>query len=383
MTQAIAQQPEEADTEPSKEIIPFDEINAVTIFTGGGMPALISQIKERIDSVIVDPTDAHDQAVMRSIDKQINKALGFINNMRLDLVTDKKQELAKIDKVGREAKIEIQQIQHDFIEPLREIEAIEAARKAKIEARWNELLGCSDWEEELSSSDIQKRIERARELAGAEDWGKYSVKIIKTKLDIMQTLTKKLLAQKTLEELRIEEASQKEEEEAQKVKEREEHIRKEAREKAEKKAEEEKAALQKKIDDEKARADQAVKDKKEAEEKAERDRIEAEKLAKLQEDMDRAQAEKDKRTAEAVAARAEQDKSAAIVAAEKAERERIEAVIKAEEEAEENRIADEQHREKIWKAISDSLEQYMTDENIQPLIDALIADKIPHIKIIY
>ena len=342
MTQAIAQQPEDADTEPSKELIKFNEINPITVFTGGGMPALIAKIKKRVDSVIVDPTDAHDQAVMRSIDKQINKALIDINNMRLGLVTDRKRELEKIDKVGREAKIEIQQIQHDFIAPLIAIEAIEAERKAKIQARWDELQNIVDWEAELSSEAIQERIAHAKKLAEYPDWGKFSVKIISAKLDIMQTLQKKLLAQKTLEELRIEEARQKEEEEAQKVKEREEQIRKDATKKAEKKAAD------------KVKADQEAKEKR-----------------------DNLKAEKAKRTIMApVRSKPKPYRGAASIRPE---------VIKKPvvSEAEKQRIADEKHKERIHTEIAAALQDKVGYTESLLAVAAIVEGKIPHIKIIY
>lgn len=342
MTQALAQQPEEADTAPSKEIIPFNEINAVTVFTGGGMPALIARMKKKIDSVIVDPTDADDQAVMRSIDRQINKALAFINDMRLDMVTDKKRELEKIDKVGREAKIEIQQMQHDFIEPLREIEAIEAERKAKIEARWNELLTITEWEEELSSEDIQKRIDHARELAGAEDWGKYSVKIIKTKLDVMQTLGRKLLAQKTLEELRVEEAREQEAEEKRLQEEREENIRKEATKKAEKKAAD------------KVKADKAAKDK--------RDNIKAEEAKRK---IMAPVTPKPRRYRGSPSNRPAAIKTPVV------------------SEAEKQRIADEKHKEKIHTEIAAALQDKVGYTESLLAVAAIVEGKIPHIQIIY
>ena len=342
MTQIATQEPEETPGTESKQLIPFDEINAISVFIGGGMPTLVAEIKERVECVIVDPTNVDDQAVMRSIDKQINKALGFINNMRLDLVTDKKQELAKIDKVGREAKIQIQQIQHDFITPLREIEAIEAARKAKIEARWNELLAITEWEEEITSQDIQNRIDLARELAGAEDWGKYSVKIISTKLDIMQTLQKKLLAQKTLEELRIEDARQKEEDEARKVKEREEQIRKDATEKAEKDAAD------------KVKKDQAEKDKR-----------------------DNLKAEKAKRTIMAPV----RSKPRPYRGSPSSRPEVIKKSVVSE--ADKQRIADEKHKEKIHTEIAAALQDKVGYTESLLAVAAIVEGKIPHIKIVY
>lgn len=343
MTQAITtQEPEENPAAESKELIPFDEINAVTIFIGGGMPALVNKIIERINSVIVDPTNVDDQAVMRSMDKQINKVIKFIDDMRLDLVKSKKQELSKIDTINRDARTEIRKEQHDFIQPLRDIEAIETARKAKIEARWNELLSITDWEQEITSGDIQNRIDLARELANAEDWGKYSVKIINTKLDIMQTLTKKLLAQKTLEELRIEEAHQKEEEEARKVKEREEQIRKDATEKAEK--------------------DAADKIKKDQEEKDKRDNLKAEEA---------------KRTIMAPA----QPKPRPYRGTPSSRP----VVIKKPEvsEAEKRRIADEKHKEKIHTEIAAALQDKVGYTESLLAVAAIVEGKIPHIKIVY
>ena len=326
----------------SKELISFDDINAVTIFTGGGMPALVARIKERINSVIVDPTNVDDQAVMRSMDKQINKVIKFIDDMRLDLVKSKKQELSKIDTINRDARTEIRKEQYDFIEPLRKIEAIEAERKAKIEARWNELLGCSDWEGELSSSDIQKRIERARELANAEDWGKYSVKIIKTKLDIIQTLNKKFLAQKTLEGLRVEEAIKQKEEEARKQKKREDDIRKEATKKAEKKAAD------------KAKADQEAKDK-----------------------SDNLKAEEAKRKIMAPV----QPKPRSYRGVPSIRPEVIKKPVISE--AEKQRIADEKHKEKIHTEIAAALQDKVGYTESLLAVAAIVEGKIPHIKIVY
>ncbi len=342
MTQAIAQQPEEPDTAASKEIIPFNKINAVTVFIGGGMPALIAEIKKRVKAVIVDPTDADDQAVMRSIDRQINEGLTFINKMRLDLVTDKKRELANIDKTGREAKIEIMQIQHDFMAPLREIEAIEAARKAKIEARWNELLAITEWEEEISSEAIQKRIDQTQQLANADDWGKYSVKIIRTKLDIMQTLKQKFREQEALEAQRVEVEEQRIAKEKRLQEEREENIRREATKKAEKKAAD------------KVKADKAAKDKR-----------------------DNLKAEEAKRTIMAPAPpkpRPYRGVPSNPPAAIK------KPVIS---EAEKLRIADEKHKEKIHTEIAAALQDKVGYTESLLAVAAIVEGKIPHIKIIY
>lgn len=342
MTQIATQELEEPDTVPSKEIIAFNEINAVTVFIGGGMPTLIAKLKKNVNSFIVDPTDAHDQAVMRSIDKQINQALSFINDMRLDLVTDRKRELAKIDTLGREAKIEIQQIQHDFMEPLREIEAIEAERKAKIQARWDELQNIVDWEAELSSEAIQERIAHAKKIAEYPDWGKFSVKIISAKLDIMQTLNKKLLAQKTLEELRVEEAIKQKEEEARKVKEREEQIRKEATKKAEKKAAN------------KVKADQEAKDK-----------------------LDNLKAEEAKRKIMAPV----RSKPRPYRGAPSNPPSAIKKPVVSE--ADKQRIADEKHKERIHTEIAAALQDKVGYTESLLAVAAIVEGKIPHIKIIY
>lgn len=342
MTQIAIQQPEETDTEPSKEIIAFNEINAVTVFIGGGMPALIAKLKKNVNSFIVDPTDAHDQAVMRSIDKQINQALAFINDMRLDLVTDRKRELAKIDTLGREAKIEIQQIQHDFMEPLREIEAIEAERKAKIQARWDELQNIVDWEAELSSEAIQERITHAKKLAEYPDWGRFSVKIISAKLDIMQTLNKKFLAQKTLEELRAEEAVKQKEEETRKQKKREDDIRKEATKKAEKKAAD------------KVKAGQEAKDK--------RDNIKAEQAKRTIMAPVRSKPRPYRGTPSSPPAAIKKP---------------------AVSEAEKQRIADEKHKERIHTEIAAALQDKVGYTESLLAVAAIVEGKIPHIKIIY
>lgn len=126
----------------------------------------------------------------------------------------------------------------------------------------------------------------------------------------------------------------------------------------------EEAARQQKEREDKIAADAAADATRKAEERAEADRIEAERLH--QEEIDRKDRE----------AKAEKDR------ADKIERDRIEAERKAESDRL-AREADEAHRAEVIAAAVAELSTYISLNDAREAIDAIVAGKIPNVKVVF
>lgn len=357
---------EEDPQETGKELIVLSEYNALELFTANGMPRLLATIEERVKSIDADPSTTDGQDTIRSIHRKLGSTKAAIDEMRKDLVTDRKRELAEIDKVGREAKMFIEALQIDWRKPLTEIEERERARKQAHEDALAAMRGLAQWEGELPSEQIEARLQKVDELYNSREWQEYSVRVMSLKLEVAQDLQKKLEAQKQLENERVEQERLRKEEEERKQREREEQIRREAEEKARREAEEA-------IERERREKEAAMQRAKEAEERAERERIAAEERQKLE--AEQAKQREQQRIAD------EQRK---------AEEERLarEAEEQRKQEEENRRLADEAHRQKVNGEILDAIRIAMAGgENhgdaAHRIMTAMLERKIPHVKIVY
>jgi hypothetical protein len=335
----------EAETvEEFKELVVLADYNALEVFTGGRMQALLDDVKSRVDSIVADPTTTEGAATIRSIARRLGSTKSAIEQMRLDLVQDRKRELADIDKVGREARNFLDRLQADFRRPLTEIEEREKARKAAHEQALAEIEALPRWDGEKPSAEIEALIARADALLNARDWQEYAVKVMGAKLKAVQELRTRLDAQSKLEADRAEQARQAAAEAERQRLEREEQIRQEERTRAEREAEN----LRREKEDAERRA-------REAEEEAARARAAA--------------AEKEQRDAEDAVRR------------QQAEKERL---ARAEAERQERAAADAAHRAAIHARIRDALaDGGLPVTHAAALVEDIADGRIPHLQIIY
>lgn len=311
----------------SEALIPLESVNAVEVFTGGGLDDLLARIRAEAVTLVPNVKTVAGRKEIASIAYKVSRSKTAIDDAGKALVADLKRQTGDIDSARKKARDTLDALRDEVRKPL------------------------TDWEAE------QERIERER--VEAEE-----------------------RARAAAEEARLAELARKEEE----IRAREEAVRaaeeaerlRVAAEQAERERVEREARLQ---------AEAAEKAKREAAaavERAEREAREATERAA------REAAEAEQRAKDA-AARAEREKAEAVAAAERrakeeadrAERER-QAKADAQRREDEARAADIEHRRSINRAAVAALVALgIEDEIAAAVITAIVQGKVPAVAIRY
>ncbi|MBH1623850.1 hypothetical protein I5U15_14995 [Stenotrophomonas maltophilia] len=311
----------------SEALIPLESVNAVEVFTGGGLDDLLARIRAEAVTLVPNVKTVAGRKEIASIAYKVSRSKTAIDDAGKALVADLKKQTGDIDSARKKARDTLDALRDEVRKPL------------------------TDWEAE------QERIERER--VEAEE-----------------------RARAAAEEARLAELARKEEE----IRAREEAVRaaeeaerqRVAAEQAERERVEREARLQAEAAENAKReaaaaVERAEREAREATERAAREAAEAEKRAK--DAAERAEREK----AEAVAAaerRAHEE-------AERAERER-QAQADAQRKADEARAADIEHRRSINRAAVAALVALgIEDEIAAAVITAIVQGKVPAVAIRY
>lgn len=311
----------------SEALIPLESVNAVEVFTGGGLDDLLARIRAEAVTLVPNVKTVAGRKEIASIAYKVSRSKTAIDDAGKALVADLKKQTGDIDSARKKARDTLDALRDEVRKPL------------------------TDWEEE------QARIERER--VEAEE-----------------------RARAAAEEARLAEIARKEEE----IRAREEAVRaaeeaerqRAAAEQAERERVEREARLQAEAAENAKReaaaaVERAEREAREATERAAREAAEAEQRAK--DAAERAEREK----AEAVAAaerRAQEE-------AERAERER-QAQADAQRKADEARAADVEHRRSINRAAMAALiAQGIGEDDAATVITAIVQGKVPAVAIRY
>ncbi|HEL4279768.1 TPA: hypothetical protein UN081_000708 [Stenotrophomonas maltophilia] len=311
----------------SEALIPLESVNAVEVFTGGGLDDLLARIRAEAVTLVPNVKTVAGRKEIASIAYKVSRSKTAIDDAGKALVADLKKQTGDIDSARKKARDTLDALRDEVRKPL------------------------TDWEAE------QERIERER--VEAEE-----------------------RARAAAEEARLAELARKEEE----IRAREEAVRaaeeaerqRVAAEQAERERVEREARLQAEAAENAKReaaaaVERAEREAREATERAAREAAEAEQRAK--DAAERAEREK----AEAVAAaerRAQEE-------AERAERER-QAQADAQRKADEARAADVEHRRSINRAAVAALVALgIEDEIAAAVITAIVQGKVPAVAIRY
>ncbi|WP_459018033.1 hypothetical protein [Stenotrophomonas sp. PSU_St142] len=311
----------------SEALIPLESVNAVEVFTGGGLDDLLARIRAEAVTLVPNVKTVAGRKEIASIAYKVSRSKTAIDDAGKALVADLKKQTGDIDSARKKARDTLDALRDEVRKPL------------------------TDWEAE------QERIERER--VEAEE-----------------------RARAAAEEARLAELARKEEE----IRAREEAVRaaeeaerqRVAAEQAERERVEREARLQAEAAENAKReaaaaVERAEREAREATERAARDAAEAEQRAK--DAAERAEREK----AEAVAAaerRAQEE-------AERAERER-QAQADAQRKADEARAADVEHRRSINRAAMAALiAQGISEDDAATVITAIVQGKVPAVAIRY
>lgn len=311
----------------SEALIPLESVNAVEVFTGGGLDDLLARIRAEAVTLVPNVKTVAGRKEIASIAYKVSRSKTAIDDAGKALVADLKKQTGDIDSARKKARDVLDALRDEVRKPL------------------------TDWEAE------QERIERER--VEAEE-----------------------RARAAAEEARLAEIARKEEE----IRAREEAVRaaeeaerqRVAAEQAERERVEREARLQAEAAENAKReaaaaVERAEREAREATERAAREAAEAEQRAK--DAAERAEREK----AEAVAAaerRAQEE-------ADRAERER-QAKADAQRQADEARAADVEHRRSINRAAMAALvAQGISEGDAATVITAIVQGKVPAVAIRY
>lgn len=311
----------------SEALIPLESVNAVEVFTGGGLDDLLARIRAEAVTLVPNVKTVAGRKEIASIAYKVSRSKTAIDDAGKALVADLKKQTGDIDSARKKARDTLDALRDEVRKPL------------------------TDWEEE------QARIERER--AEAEE-----------------------RARSEAEAARLAEIARKEEE----IRAREEAVRaaeeaerqRVAAEQAERERVEREARLQAEAAENAKReaaaaVERAEREAREATERAAREAAEAEQRAK-----DAAEkAEREKAEAVAAAERRAQEE------AERAERER-QAQADAQRKADEARAADVEHRRSINRAAMAALiAQGISEDDAATVITAIVQGKVPAVAIRY
>ncbi|MCF3482607.1 hypothetical protein GUL16_02670 [Stenotrophomonas maltophilia] len=311
----------------SEALIPLESVNAVEVFTGGGLDDLLARIRAEAVTLVPNVKTVAGRKEIASIAYKVSRSKTAIDDAGKALVADLKKQTGDIDSARKKARDTLDALRDEVRKPL------------------------TDWEEE------QARIERER--VEAEE-----------------------RARAEAEAARLAEIARKEEE----IRAREEAVRaaeeaerqRAAAEQAERERVEREARLQAEAAENAKReaaaaVERAEREAREATERAAREAAEAEQRAK-----DAAEkAEREKAEAVAAAERRAQEE------ANRAERER-QAKADAQRREDEARAADVEHRRSINRAAMAALiAQGISEDDAATVITAIVQGKVPAVAIRY
>ncbi|HHA2465659.1 TPA: hypothetical protein ACOECM_000920 [Stenotrophomonas maltophilia] len=311
----------------SEALIPLESVNAVEVFTGGGLDDLLARIRAEAVTLVPNVKTVAGRKEIASIAYKVSRSKTAIDDAGKALVADLKKQTGDIDSARKKARDTLDALRDEVRKPL------------------------TDWEEE------QARIERER--AEAEERARAEAEAARlAEIARME------------EEIRAREEAVRAAEEAER--------QRAAAEQAERERVEREARLQAEA------AENAKREAAAAVERAEREAREATERAA------REAAEAEQRAKDA-AEKAEREKAEAVAAAERraqeevdrAERER-QAQADAQRKADEARAADVEHRRSINRAAMAALiAQGISEDDAATVITAIVQGKVPAVAIRY
>lgn len=354
------------------ELVVIKPANIPALFQKDGCDPIIEGLKKEAAKFKGDVTTAKGRKEIASFARRFSTAKVYLDGLGKALSDELRDKIAPIN--GERNKIETccNELRDEVRKPLTDWEDAEKERVADIEARIQDIKDYldSDLIPFVTSEAVKQAIDKIKMIVVDDSFDEFELAATKAKATVLEQLEAKFIVLQNAEKEKAEAERLEKERLEKEQKEREEKIAKEAAEQATKDAEENAAKEA---------------EEKERKEKEERERLEKE---KLQLQLGKEKAEREKKEAED---RAKQEKKEAAEQAEKEQREAVEKEkqrqadqIKADEEADEKRQANKRHRNKIHKeAKASMLENGISEEDATIFVTMVKDGLVKHIKIDY
>lgn len=392
--------PNEVKTE-STELAVVNAQNAVQIFTGGGLSAILDGIEGKVRGMELDGSTVAGRDEIRSVAYKVARTKTALDAEARKLTEGWRTATSQVNSERKRAQERLDSLAEEVRKPLTEFEDKEKNRIAAHEAALSEMAVLSLTGRNASVDELQTALGLLDNLHVDRDWQEFDSRAKRVRAEISSDLNMRRAVRRKLDADQAELERLRKEEVERQIREREVRAAEAARIEAERKAKEtadaearrvieaaEKEQARIKAAADRVRADHERAQREAAEtlhreqvarelaerraQQAEADRIEAAGQATLAKQRAEEKAAADLKAANE---KAKRDSEAAITR----ERERVERQRKDAEAAQAKREADERHRSQIRAEIQSDI------ENTAPhlLVDAIMNGKIRHIKVIY
>jgi len=395
------------------ELMTLNAQNAVQIFTGGGMAAILDGIEAKVRSIPLDPSTATGREEIRSVAYQVARTKVALDAEGKKLTEGWREATKKVNEERKKATERLDALGEEIRKPLTDFENKDKIRVAEHEEALQDITGLHALvaaSPDLSIVMLERYLIDLRSAGPDRNWEEFSARAKSAREEAEKYIVKRLEERKRYEVEQEELARLRREESERLQRERDEKLKSEAAEKArleaERKAQEEaerirleneraaQAAEAARVREEQAkkaaerRAADAEAARIAAEKKREDERVAAEVRAKeaaLKAERDRKAAEQ-KAAADLKAAKEKAKRDAEAAAAR--EREKIEQERKQAEADRIKREADEAHKDKIRGEITDDIYSYgMFDpefpDRLHATVDAIMNGNIRNVKVIF
>jgi hypothetical protein len=346
-----------------KELMPLENINAIEIFSEGGLDNLLEKIHKEAESHVPDLETDKGRKAIASVSAKVAKSKTYLDGLGKDMVSGWKNQAKVVDAERRKMRDDLDDLKVSIRKPLTDWEQAEKDRKDSIQKIINELIESgSDAVENYLSRDLQTMVDRKSEIEEIDTSAGFD-ELIDSAIYFRKEAIEKL-------EIAIEKRKQHDSDQAELEKLRTEALERERKER-------EDQLLKDREEREKRIADEAAEN---ARKKAEL--AEAERTKRIEAEREEAIIEKEA----AELAVIEEKKQAKIDAdnAAKAEREKIEVERLREKEAAEKREANTRHRKKINnEAVTSLMTAGLTKDQAINVVTAIAKGLINNVTISY
>jgi colicin import membrane protein len=379
----------------TKELAVITAQNAVQIFTGGGLNAVLDEIEAKVRAIPLDPSTAVGREEIRSVAYQIARTKTALDAEGKKLTEGWREATTKVNAERKKSAERLEALQEEIRKPLTDFENKEKIRVAAHEEALADITGLHAMLAANPEMSLSVLGDHGRDLVGlhiGRNWEEFSQRAASARAEAEKYVLARIESRKRWEDEQAELARLRKEEAERKQREHEQRLKEEAAEKA--RLEAERIAKEERDAEAKRVIEAAERERKRVAEEAERVRIENERqrreieAARRKEEEAKLAAEKRAKDAEiaklaaerkaaddlkAAREKAKRDQEAALAK----ERERVERERKEAESARLKREADDANRLRIRAEILEDLNKATTP------VDAIMDGRVRHVRVIY